>query len=152
MSVTNPLDQPQVLQVQIKDNNPFSETYGQLVDPGGLELIVQPAGEEPTTYTYADAEIVKASTGVYYYIVPADVSGQWSYRWIAGVHRASDVRPLRHYTRSLPLVSPWGSSPAARPKDAKTSESWNTEFRLMPSAVTVKICSVCSSYPPPTRR
>jgi hypothetical protein len=83
MSVTNPLDQPQLLEVQIKDNNPFSETYGQLVDPGGLELIVQPAGGEPTTYTYADAEIVKASTGVYYYIVPADVSGQWSYRWIA---------------------------------------------------------------------
>ena len=44
------------------------------------------------------------------------------------------------------------SSLASRPKDAKTSGSWNTEFRLMPLAVTVKIWSVCSSYPPPTRQ
>lgn len=79
----NPLDQPQILQVQIKDNNPFSGTYGQLVDPGGLELVVQPAGGSPTTYTYADAQIIRASMGVYYYIVPGDASGSWSYRWVA---------------------------------------------------------------------
>ena len=37
-------------------------------------------------------------------------------------------------------------------RTAKISGSWNTELRLMPSAVTVKTWSVCSSYPSPTRR
>lgn len=79
----NPLDQPQILQVEVKDNNPYSPTYGTLQDPGGLELIVQSADGETTTYTYADAQIQRASQGIYYFIVPGDLSGKWSYRWIA---------------------------------------------------------------------
>lgn len=74
---------------------------------------------------------------------------------LVGMTAADCPRPslLKHLDALyLHSVRPWESSPAARPKDAKTSESWNTEFRLMPSAVTVKIWSVCSSYPPPTRR
>ena len=37
--------------------------------------------------------------------------------------RASELRPQLRYIRSLPLTSPWASSPDARPKDVKTSES-----------------------------
>ena len=52
----------------------------------------------------------------------------------------------------LVATPPCASSREARGKEAKISESWNTELRLMPSAVTVKIWRVCSSYPSPTRR
>jgi hypothetical protein len=46
---------------------------------------------------------------------------------------------------------PWESRLVGRPKVAKTSGSWNTEFLAMPAQVTVKICSVCSTYPSPDR-
>lgn len=79
----NPLDQPQILQVEIKDNNPYSPTYGTLQDPGALSLIVQPPDEAAVTYTYANGQINRASQGVYYFVVPAGVAGNWSYRWVA---------------------------------------------------------------------
>lgn len=78
-----PLDQPQILTVEIRDNDPYSPTYGTLQDPSALELIVQSADGTTTTYTYADAQIIRASQGVYYFQVADDVAGRWSYRWIA---------------------------------------------------------------------
>ena len=68
-------------------------------------------------------------------------------------YKAWEAGDAAHLAKQdLTSASPWASSPVARPKDANTSESWNTEFRLMPSAVTVKTWSVCNSYPSPTRR
>jgi hypothetical protein len=86
-------------------------------------------------------------------------NGDPALRALGRCRRRTDLAQVPRRTAG-PLASspdysfgmPWASSPAARPKDANTSESWNTEFRLMPSAVTVKTWSVCSSYPPPTRR
>jgi hypothetical protein len=66
-------------------------------------------------------------------------------------HREMTPREA-HPIQDPTSTSPRASSRVARPKDANTSVSWNTELRLMPSAVTVKIWRVCSSYSPPTRR
>ena len=71
-----------------------------------------------------------------------------AYSW----HRAPFGLP---YASACPRPArkryPEASSPAGRPKAAKTSGPWNTVLRLMPSGVTVKTCSVCISYRSPTR-
>ena len=50
-------------------------------DPTTVTLVIEtPAGVE-TTYTYAAAQITKASTGNYYKDIVLSESGYWKYRW-----------------------------------------------------------------------
>ncbi len=52
-------------------------------DPGTVALtLVTPAGVS-TTYTYGAAELVKASTGIYYRDVAIAEAGRYRWRWLS---------------------------------------------------------------------
>ena len=61
----------------------FKDSSAVLSDPTTVTLKVKPPSGATLTYTYALAEITKASTGVYYRDVTPDMAGMWWYRWYA---------------------------------------------------------------------
>ena len=61
----------------------FKDAAGAVADPGVVTLKVRDSADVSTTYTYALAEIVKASTGVYYKDITLNRGGQWQF-WFTG--------------------------------------------------------------------
>lgn len=56
---------------------------GVLADPTTVTLNVTPKGAARQTFTYAAAQVVKESTGVYYYDFTTTRAGEHQYRWAA---------------------------------------------------------------------
>lgn len=59
----------------------FKNLGGALADPTAITLKVQKPDGTSTSYTYAGAQVVKQSTGVYYYDVDLNQAGTWYYRY-----------------------------------------------------------------------
>lgn len=54
---------------------------GAVTDPTTIELKVKDPAGTITTYTFALAQVIRSSAGVYYYDVTPDQSGTWYYHW-----------------------------------------------------------------------
>lgn len=62
----------------------FTDASSVAVDPTTITLsVINPAGTS-TDYTYGAAQVLKSSTGVYYYDLTVSSSGRWFFRWVAG--------------------------------------------------------------------
>ena len=76
-------------------NNSYTDSDDAAYDPSTVELkIYDPAGTLIDTLTYADAEIIKSGTGIYYYNydIPADATvGWWISKWTGVSGSFSDV-------------------------------------------------------------
>lgn len=55
---------------------------GTPTDPTGISLIVTDPEDAVTTYTFADTQITKTSTGVYTKDITCDKAGEWTYEWV----------------------------------------------------------------------
>lgn len=63
---------------------------GTVTDPTTVALVVTDPSLVATTYTWAGAEVTKASTGVFYRDVTVDEAGLWTYKF-TGTGTAADV-------------------------------------------------------------
>ena len=61
----------------------FKNSAGNPTDPTGVSLEVTAPDGSASTYTYAAAQVTKASTGVYTRPVVLTTAGAWHYRWEA---------------------------------------------------------------------
>ena len=61
----------------------FKDAAGVVADPSVVTLKVRDSADVNTTYTYAAAEITKASTGIYYKDITLNRGGQWEF-WFTG--------------------------------------------------------------------
>ena len=61
----------------------FKDSTGALVDPTTVVLKVKTPALVTSTYTYALAQVTRASLGVYYKDVTPDAAGVWRFRWYA---------------------------------------------------------------------
>jgi hypothetical protein len=61
--------------------NTFS-VGGTPTDPSTVSLIITDPEGEATTYTFADLEIVKVSTGVYTKDIVCETAGEWQLEWV----------------------------------------------------------------------
>jgi hypothetical protein len=78
----------------------ITNTSGTATNPAALQVTVtDPAGDD-TTYTYADDEIVRASTGNYYLEVTPDAAGWWKAVWASTTPTALDVQQV--YVEAAP--------------------------------------------------
>jgi len=59
----------------------FTDITLALFDPTNVFLSVQDPSGKVYSYSYALADITRASTGVYTYDLLLDKSGKWDYRW-----------------------------------------------------------------------
>lgn len=50
-------------------------------DPSTITLQVQSPSGVTTSYTYADAQVTKEGTGIYYYDLSVNEAGWWTYQW-----------------------------------------------------------------------
>lgn len=50
-------------------------------DPTTITLEVQSPSGTTTSYTYADEEITREGTGIYYYNLSVNEAGWWVYQW-----------------------------------------------------------------------
>lgn len=66
---------------------------GAATDPTTISLIVTDPDGDATTYTYADEQITKVSTGVYRKDISCATAGRWQAVWV-GTGAASDVAVL----------------------------------------------------------
>ncbi|MHB1950238.1 MAG: hypothetical protein ACYCQK_02035 [Acidiferrobacteraceae bacterium] len=75
-----PFGQPLRIPVTVTDADPLSPTFGQLVDPGDVQLyLLAPGTQTPVEYTYSGAQLVRQAKGTYYLnFTPAD-TGQYGY-------------------------------------------------------------------------
>ena len=53
-------------------------------DPTTVTLKIENPDKAVSEVTFADAQVVRVSTGVYTYNLYLNVPGKWSYRWEAG--------------------------------------------------------------------
>jgi hypothetical protein len=60
----------------------FTDAGGAAADPTTVTLEVKDPSGNVTTLTVAAGQIIKASTGNYYYDLAADEAGVWEYRWV----------------------------------------------------------------------
>jgi hypothetical protein len=69
----------------------FTTAAGVATDPTAVNFRVKTPAGTVTTYVYGtDAELVKASTGVYYVDVSLTMAGSWTYRFYStGVGQAA---------------------------------------------------------------
>lgn len=51
-------------------------------DPTTISLIVTDPEGTATTYTFADTQITKVSTGVYRKAIGCSIAGEWTYQWV----------------------------------------------------------------------
>lgn len=61
----------------------FKNAAGTLVDPTTISITVTDPQGGQITYTFALAQVVKVSTGIYSMTIPALLDGLWSFFWIA---------------------------------------------------------------------
>lgn len=54
---------------------------GSNVDPSTVTCKVRTPAGVTTSYTYAGGDIIKSSTGVYYYDIDVSQDGTWTYRF-----------------------------------------------------------------------
>lgn len=66
--------------ITVSDGAPVI-TASALADPTTVTLTVTDPGGVRTTYAYAESEVTKDSTGVYYRDIPLVLPGEWSIRW-----------------------------------------------------------------------
>lgn len=66
------------------------KSTGDPADPGTVQCIVTDPIGTATTYTYAGADIIRVSEGVYAFTVASPLAGIWMYKW-AGTAPAADV-------------------------------------------------------------
>ena len=60
----------------------FTNSAGVAADPTTVTLIVKAPDGTSTSYTYAAAQVLKDSTGKYYYELSPDQSGDWYFEWV----------------------------------------------------------------------
>lgn len=82
-----------VLFANANETATLSNTFtlnGVAADPGSVTLAVTDPLGATSTYTYASAQITKASTGVYWKEIPVSTAGEWTYLW-TGTSPVSDA-------------------------------------------------------------
>jgi len=68
----------------------FTKFDGSVQDPTTVSLTVTTPNGTETTYVYGTDNILKASTGIYYYLIDANAVGLWKRRWFStGVGQAA---------------------------------------------------------------
>ena len=79
LKVSNPNpDVGQSIEVRLEN---IRNRSGTVVDPGAVVGKFENPGGTETTYTYGtDAELVKESTGTYYFVLTVDAAGTWYVR------------------------------------------------------------------------
>lgn len=65
---------------------------GTNTDPSTVTLYVEDPGGNVATLTYADEELTKSGTGVYYYDQAIDEAGLWKYRFVGTGAAAAAVQ------------------------------------------------------------
>ena len=81
----------------------FRNLAGALADPTTIALEVRKPSGTQVTYTYAGAQVVKDSVGVYHYDLALDQAGRWTVRWItSGDVVAAEL--AKFWVRSNPLT------------------------------------------------
>ena len=60
----------------------FSNLATVNADPTTVTLSVLPPSRTLATYTYADGDIIKSATGIFYYDLALTTVGDWVYRWV----------------------------------------------------------------------
>ena len=60
----------------------FKNASGTLTDPTTVTVKVEDPSGNTDTYTYALSQVIKDSTGVFYYDVTVDEKGVWYYRGV----------------------------------------------------------------------
>lgn len=66
---------------QVRFRGSFSNLTGVLTDPTTITLKVRPPGGAQTAYTFAAAQLIKESTGIYRMDLAINTGGVWTYRW-----------------------------------------------------------------------
>lgn len=62
----------------------FKNLFSALVDPGTVMLRVRDPAGNVTSYTYAGAQLVRTSSGVYTFNLPLPLAGTYFYRFEGG--------------------------------------------------------------------
>jgi len=87
----------------IRIQNTYSDSNDTLYDPDTIELkIYDPKGLLITTKTFVSGEIIKSSTGVYYYdytIADDAMTGWWISKWAAVIGTQTDQESNQFYVR-----------------------------------------------------
>jgi len=87
----------------VRIQNTYIDSDDELYDPDTIELkIYEPNGSLKTTVTFAAGEIVKSSTGVYYYdhtIADDATVGWWISKWTAVIGTQTDRESDQFYVR-----------------------------------------------------
>lgn len=87
----------------IRIQNTYTDSNSTLYDPDTIELkIYDPKGLLNTTKTFESGEIVKSSTGIYYYDYKIDdeaLTGWWISKWTATIGTQTDRESDQFYVR-----------------------------------------------------
>ena len=87
----------------VRIQNTHTDSDGTLYDPDTIELkIYDPKGSLSVTKTFAAGEIVKSSTGIYYYdytIADDATTGWWISKWTAMIGTQTDRESDQFYVR-----------------------------------------------------
>jgi hypothetical protein len=67
-------------------------------DPTTVSVTIRDPNGTSTTYTYADDEVQKSATGVYYYDYTPTVGGTYTYEWV-GTGTAAGREPGAFHVR-----------------------------------------------------
>lgn len=99
--------------------NTFKNSSGVATDPTTISLTVTDPTQTSTTYTYAESQITKTSTGVYTKDIACSTDGTWTYEWtgtgavadvVAGTWEVHETRLGRLYCTVDALKSSMGDS------------------------------------------
>lgn len=82
---------------EVRCTGTYTDSAGTVQDPAAVFFQVEDPSGNKTTYQYSvDAELVKASTGVYYVDVDLDECGFWTYRhYSTGLGQAAAEKRMR---------------------------------------------------------
>lgn len=65
----------------IRVTGTFTDADGTAIDPDTITCKVKDPSGNIASYTYADSEVTRSDTGVYYVDVTIDEAGDWWYRF-----------------------------------------------------------------------
>ena len=69
---------------QLRLSVSFTDANNAAVDPTTIALAVLEPDATSTAYTYALDQVIKSTTGTYYYDLTVSQAGRHYYRWLAG--------------------------------------------------------------------
>lgn len=76
----------------------FTNAAGVATDPTTVSVVVTKPDRTTTTYTFAATQVLKDSTGKFYYELTPDQSGDWFFEW-RGTGAVQAVEPGQFIVR-----------------------------------------------------